>query len=296
MIARWFFRPAPPRRLGVARLLLGGYTLVYLAKRWRLITRTAAGKRRNFQPIGVARPLPQPLPLPAVKALTIANYGATAAFTVGLGHRVTGPLHAGLTLWTITYRNSWSMVFHNDNLLVLHGLILGVAPAADAVSIDAWRRRRTPAPSWRFGWPLQLANAVTVATYALAGIAKLRGSLGWRWCRGSSLRYQVAVDGIRKYALDGKPPAANPAVELLERWPRAWQLVAIGSLALEIGAPLALVNRRIGRLWALAAWSMHVGIKAIMRITFRYQLAGVAFAPFFDVERLIPSPRRAASG
>lgn len=290
MIGRWYFTPAPARRLGVSRALLGGYTLIYLARRWRLITRTAAGKRRDFRPIGVARPLRRPLPLPAVKVLTIANYGATAAFTAGLAHRVTGPAHAALTLWTVTYRNSWSMVFHSDNLVVLHGIIYGVAPAADAVSLDSLRRSSPAVPSWRYGWPLRLANTVTVATYALAGVAKLRGPLGWGWAHGNSLRDQVAVDGIRKRALVGKEPVRNPAVEMLERWPAAWRVLAIGSLVLELGAPVALLDRRLGRLWSVAAWCMHVGIKAIMQITFRYQLSGITYAPFFDVERLVAKP------
>ncbi len=62
MISRWYFAPASARRLGVTRVLVGGYTLVYLAKRWRLITKTAVGTRRNFRPIGVTRPLQRPLP------------------------------------------------------------------------------------------------------------------------------------------------------------------------------------------------------------------------------------------
>jgi len=288
VIRRWFFTPAPARRLGVTRVLLGAYTFQYLARRWRLITRTAAGARRNFQPVGIVRPLRRPVPVTAVKALTIANYGATAAFTVGWRHRITGPLHAVLTWWTITYRNSWSMVFHNDNLVVLHGAIVGVARSADAVSLDARRLSCPPAPSWRYGWPLQLANAVTVITYALAAVAKLRGPLGLRWASGNSLRDQVAVDGIRKSALacDGKGP--SPAVLLLERRPQLWRVLATGSLLLELGAPVALLDRRLGRAWSVAAWSMHVGIKAIMRITFRYQLSGITYAPFFDLERLLP--------
>ncbi|MDQ3738972.1 MAG: hypothetical protein M3337_07365 [Actinomycetota bacterium] len=296
MIGHWYFTPAPARRLGVTRVLLGAYTLRYMVKRWRLITRTAAGARRNFRPVGVAKPLRRPLPINAVKALTIANYGATAAFTAGWRHRITGPLHALLTLWTLTYRNSWSMVFHSDNLVVFHGAILGVSPAADAVSLDARRLRTPPAPSWRYGWPLQLANTVTVITYALAGVAKLRGPLGIRWASGDSLRAQVAADGIRKSALVCSGEGLSPAVAHLERRPELWRLLATGSLLLELFAPIALLDRRLGRVWSLAAWSMHVGIKVIMRLTFRYQLSGVTYAPFFDVERLVaPLATRSAS-
>lgn len=295
MIGRWFFAPAPAQRIGVVRVMLGFYTLRYLAQRWRLITKTAAGRRRNFQPVGVVRPLGIPLPVPVVKAVTIANYASTAAFTLGWRHRVTGPLHAALTWWTMTYRNSWSMVFHTDNLVVLHGAVLGVSPAADAVSIDALvSRAPPPPPSWRYGWPLQLANALTVTTYLLAGVAKVRGPLGWTWATGASLRDQVAADGIRKSALVCSTTGPSAAVKVLERRPALWSVLAVGSVLLELGAPIALADRRIGRAWSLAAWSMHVGIKLIMKITFHYQLSGVTFAPFFDVERFVPPATRRA--
>lgn len=73
-------------------------------------------------------------------------------------------------------------------------------------------------------------------------------------------------------------------------WPRACTATARrsspcvpwpqGSLAVELGAPAALVNPRLARFWALNAYAMHWGIFAVMRIKFRYQLSGIAFAAF----------------
>lgn len=70
-------------------------------------------------------------------------------------------------------------------------------------------------------------------------------------------------------------------IELLDRHRWSWTAFAAGSLALELLAPIALVDRRIGQLWSVAAWSMHVGIKKIMNITFRYHLSGNPYLPFF---------------
>jgi hypothetical protein len=67
--------------------------------------------------------------------------------------------------------------------------------------------------------------------------------------------------------------------------------MAIGSLAVELGAPLALIDRRLGRLWAVTTLGLHWGILAVMGVKFRYQLAGVAFAPWFDVERMLTHRR-----
>jgi hypothetical protein len=39
--------------------------------------------------------------------------------------------------------------------------------------------------------------------------------------------------------------------------------------------------------WVGAAWLFHVSIAAVMAIAFPYPLYGVAFAPFFEVERAV---------
>jgi hypothetical protein len=69
--------------------------------------------------------------------------------------------------------------------------------------------------------------------------------------------------------------------------PHAWFFtpLAFFTLAVELGAPLAL-HRRIARAWVCAAWLFHAGILALMAIVFPYPLAGVAFAPFFPLERI----------
>src|SRR5690606_24095402 len=65
-----------------------------------------------------------------------------------------------------------------------------------------------------------------------------------------------------------------------------WPPLAAGSLAVELGAPLALLHRRVAHAWVAAAWCFHAGVLALMAIAFPYQLAVVAFAPLLPVERL----------
>lgn len=282
-LAAWYFTPMPAARLATSRMLVGGWSLVYLHRRRRMLRALARGRRREFRPVGPVRVVRRPLPVPVVQAAVAATCFTSAAVAVGWRHRLTGPLHAALLLAVLSYRNSWGMIFHNDNLLVLHAGVIALAPAADARSLDA-RRRETPAgASWRYGWPVQLLSATTVATYFVAGVAKVKGPLGWGWASGASLRSQVLADGLRKELLgDG----ASSLAHRLHDADRLWGAMAAGSLAVELGAPVALVSRRLGRLWAVAAWGMHVGIKVIMGITFRYQLSGIAFSSFVDVERI----------
>jgi hypothetical protein len=162
-------------------------------------------------------------------------------------------------------------------------VIIGLSPAAAAWSLDARRAGRPePEPSARFGLPVTLLMLATVVTYVLAGIAKARiGGLGW--ITGDALRNQVAYDNVRKAAMgDVYSPVGAWAVR------HGWLFPPMAALtvALELGAPLALRRGRLRPAWAVGAWSFHVGIWALMAIAFQFQLLGVAYACFSRAERL----------
>src|SRR4029079_4249046 len=99
----------------------------------------------SFAPIGVVSVLSTPLPLSAVRSLVAAAIAAGAAFVAGYRFRVSGPLFGALLLWVLSYRNAWGMVFHTENLMVLHVIALALTRAANAMSLDA-RRARAPRP------------------------------------------------------------------------------------------------------------------------------------------------------
>ena len=280
----------PAARLGLVRALVGGYTLHYLARRRKMLRKVARTDPELFAPVGPVRVLRRPVPAPVADALNDATLVSAALFTLGAGHRLVGPVHSLLMTWTLAYRNSWSMIFHSDNTLVLHTLVLGVSRAADAVSTDALLSRDRPASHPRYGWPLELMNAASTLTYLLAGVAKVQGPSGWSWIRGDLMRRQVAIDTVRKEVL-GSP--APPSAYVLYRHPALFTLFAAGSLLLELCAPLGMLHRKLGRIWAVATFGMHWGIRVIMGIRFRYQLSGVAFVSWFDVEHLLDLVKRA---
>lgn len=248
-----------------------------------MLRRVASSDAELFRPVGVVSPLKRPISPAAFRLTLDATQASGVAFLFGWRHAYSGPVFAGLLTWLLTYRNSWSMLYHNDNALVLHVLVLGVAPSADALSLDARRRGgRVPAADGRYGWPLKAMNGVTALTYFLAAVAKVKGPLGWGWASGEALRRQIAVDGVRKELLgDGAAPLAYRLYGQVG----LFRMLAAGSLAVEGLAPLALADRRVGRAWAVGALGMHWGIYLLMRIKFRYQQSGLVFAPFFAVER-----------
>lgn len=290
-VDRWYRPVAAPERLAALRILVGGFAVAYLALRLpNLLGLHGLG---GFRPVGVVSVLAAPLTTAAVIVQAVLALLLGLAFAFGLAFRVSGPAFAFVLLWVLSYRNAWGMIFHTENLLVLHTLALGCSPAADVWSLDARRARRRgvapPVPSTRYGWPVRLLGLLTVGTYFVAGIAKLRLS-GLGWATSDLLRNYIAYDNLRKHLLgDWYSPFGAWLVG------HAWLFppLATASLLLELLAPIALLGPRIARIWSLLAWGFHFGVWAIMAIFFPYPLLGLAFAPLFAVERL-PLLRRLA--
>ena len=277
----WWRTPAPAKRLAMLRVLVGGFAVGYVVIRAPNLVSYTSFDDSQFAPVGVATLLDGPLPDVALRLLVAATVVVGVAFLAGWRFRVSGPAFALLLLALMTYRNAWGQVFHTENILVLHVLVLGLSPAADALSLDS-RGRDPPGDEARYGWPIRLMCILTVLTYFIAGETKLRIA-GLDWVTSDSLRNLIAYDNVRKIELgDTHSPLGGILVG------HAWLFppLAVATLAVELGAPLALLSGRIARVWALLAWGFHVGVAAVMAIIFPYPLLGLAFAPFFAVERL----------
>jgi len=277
----YWFAPAPPERVALLRVAIGGFSLLYLVARFGNLTSVRRFQAAEFLPVGVIRVLAHPLPPFAVYAVLLLAIAAGGAFVAGYHYRQSGPLFALLFLWTTSYRNSWGMIFHVENLAALHLLLLAACPAADAISFDARGKSAVLSRDGRYGWPIRAMMAVTAATYVLAGIAKLKFA-GLSWAHGDFLRQQVAYDNLRKIELGS---IHAPLGATLVQYGAPFASLALISLALEFGAPLALFSGRFARVWVAGAWIFHVAVAALMAIIFPYQLTLVAFLPYFELER-----------
>lgn len=277
--ADWFFAPAPAERLAGLRILIGLFAFAWVFIRFGEIEGVAK-LTTGFHPVGVIRVLDRPLTPEVVTSIAVVTLVLLAAFVLGIAYRITAPLAAIALLWTLSYRNSWGLPFHTENLFVLHVIALSVMPAADAYAI--WPKRRAPAVAG-YGWGIKLLVALTACTYLLAGIAKLRIG-GGDWLDGELLRNQIAVDNTRKLLL-GDPIA--PLATLLLEHPGLLTGFSVMTIALELGAPIALLGGRFARYWGLGAWGFHVGVILLMNIWFPYPVFGFAFVPLMPVERPI---------
>ncbi len=276
-----WFRAAPAERLAGLRMLIVGFGLVWLLGASPVLIGFGQFPVERFEPVGVVTVLAAPLALPVVIAAWLLAVVTGFLALVGLRWRIAGPGFALALLWVASYRNSWGMIFHAENLLVMHALVLAVLPAADAWSLDA-RRAGWPKlePHVRYGWGPRLMATITVLTYLLAGVAKLRNA-GLEWLDGDVLLGHVAWDNLRKAELGD---VYSPIGAWLAGQPWVFTPLAWLSLVLELGAPLALLHRRIAWVWALGMWGFHVGVVALMAILFAYPVSGIAFAALFAIE------------
>lgn len=282
MIA-WLTAPAPAERLAAFRILAGAFAVAYLVVRLPAFLAVADNEADRFAPVGLLAWLDGPWPAAAVRALALATPVAALAFAAGVAFRVSGPVFALTLLVLTTYRSSWGQLLWFENLLVLHVLVLAFSPSAAAWSIDARRRPAPgPGPSVAYGWPLRLAALLTVTTYVLAGVAKLRIG-GLDWMLGDTLRNHVAYSAARLDLLGGTP---SPLARLVV--PHEWLFppVAVMTVAIELLAPLALLGGRVRDIWVGLTWLMHLGIAALMFVVFPYPLFLVAFAPLYRLEHL----------
>jgi hypothetical protein len=294
-LAKWWDTPAPAVRLACLRLAIGGFAFLYLVVRSRNLVSVTAFSPAEFKPVGVVSLLPAPLPAVWVYAIELLGLASGLAFVLGAGFKLVGPVFAALLLWITSYRSSWGMIFHTDNLLVLHVLVLGLSPAADALSWDARRQARmTEATETaavheaglehaRYGWAIRTLTILTAITYVLAGIAKLKLS-GNAWLGGELLRSHIAYDNLRKLELGSGVSAWGV---WFVKHPAIFAPLATMTMLVELGAPLALVHRRAALAWCVAAWSFHVGVALLMSIAFLYPLSGVAYLPLFSLERAL---------
>jgi hypothetical protein len=215
--------------------------------------------------------------LATVVVLLVVALGTCVLAAAGRAEPVTAPLGAVTTLAVVTYTNSWGQVFHTENLLVLHLLVLGAATVIGTAPRD--------------GWPLRLMSILTVVAYMLAGWAKLDIG-GTDWLSGDVLRNQVAFDNLRKILLgDIHSPIGGWLVGI--GW--LWAPVGLLTVIVELGAPVALLGGRWRTAWVGAVWIFHLGILATMAILFPYPLSGIAFVSMFPAERVVEKLTRLSS-
>ena len=257
----WLTPEVSERALTIWRVWTGVVLAVYLIVRVRPLTSFVGA----WRPVGVLRPIAEPLPMSALWLLWALSLGAALHFVRPIGSetatRWVRALGVPALVILLTHRSSGGQILWFDILPALHVVALWLAGGRfDAI---------------RAGWAMRMASLMTAITYVLAGIAKLRIG-GTAWITNGALERQITWSATRFDVLGGTPsPLAAPLVDLgLASAP-----LALAVIVIELGAPIALVNRRLALGWSIAAWAMHAVIAATLFVVFHWPLFGVAFAP-----------------
>jgi hypothetical protein len=214
------------------------------------------------------------LPLWPFRALLIATCAASAG-AAWSWWRSTDPRQGNILrilrtfvctmgfLTLTTARASFDQLLWFDNLPALHGL---------GLSLAAWWMRSSAHIDLFIRW----CAVVTVTTYFIAGIAKLRYG-GVDWMSGDTLTNHVRFSALRLEVLGG---TASPAARLMQTIPGLAIIGALISVAVELGAPLVLLSgRHVRGLWCLTVAVLHFSIAVTMFVVFPYHLVGLAVLP-----------------
>ncbi len=192
----------------------------------------------------------------------------TVLFLLGWRTRLTN-----LALWFLTrcfLERNPDMCNGGDDTLQVALFLLLLSPCGEALSLDAWRRRRqglVTGPVWVKPWSLRLIQLQLCLIYCTTGLVKLQGThwmqgpfLDWfqgTWWDGKSIHYVFNITNRSRWAYAQFP------VPLWITMPMTY-----ASVWWECLFPLLMLNRWTRRLALTMGVLFHVGISVVIEVGF----------------------------
>jgi hypothetical protein len=174
-----------------------------------------------------------------------------------------------LGIYLLGLPHNFGKTNHYDALVVLILGLMAASKCGDACSIDRliWKVRhrsdrslQRPRMSGEYTWPVRAVWLLFALIFFAAGVSKLRHS-GLEWIFSDNM-----ATLLLKYSFENNPIVTWGAV--LAQYPWLTQLMAASTIALEVSYPLALFSRRARWIIVPGVFSMQVGIKLFMGISF----------------------------
>jgi hypothetical protein len=198
----------------------------------------------------------------AVKWIAVLSCGLTV---LGVATRLTAPLAALSSLYTLGIPNFYLSIGHGYHVPVLSGLILSLSPCGDALSFDSWLRRRRGEPEFEpsaaYTAPIRFCWLLLGTMYLFPGLWKLWEG-GDHWISGEKLRAVL-------YVKWSQLPDFYPAFRI-DKSPLLLSILGTGTLVLEIGFFFAMFNRVTRVVAGALAMFFHIGILLEMAIGFSW--------------------------
>lgn len=276
--ARWWLHGLPPLD-GRLRLAVYGALLLLALGMWksplRGVALYAGTDPSLFRPHGAIEALGLPWVSAGILTVIAAITGvAWLCAAIGLGGRSTAIITAAGAAILHGYCWGTSAFNHNYTLPIYVLAALCFASPDAEWSCDAWIRRSLgwsaasrPRGLGATGFARVLALVFVVTFYFCAGVTKLQTS-GLAWADGHTIDYWAEEDVLER-----------PAAALLHSQKWLCAPLAVATLILEVGAPLA-VFAKLRPFFVMGWLAMHAGILLIMGP--RYYENLVCFALIFD--------------
>jgi HTTM domain len=269
---RWmhfWFEPVEPLNLGLCRVLFfGALFLLY----WDYDPARWADKLDSlWMPVWLF----EILKLPVLSSGSLALFHSVwitslATSCVGLFTRASTICSFILGVYLLGLPLNFGKVSHGEALVVFVLGIMALSRCGDSSSVDRFVRKarqgsepsvQRPRVSGEYTWPVRVVWVLFALIFFGAGVAKLRQS-GLEWIFSDNMAIL-----LMRAQMQGQ--AVLPFASYVREYPWLGQLVAAGTIVVEVGYPLVLFSSRARWILVPGAFSMQIGISLLMGITFR---------------------------
>ena len=274
---RWIFESfaLTPRSLGVARIIVASYLVLYRAPELGWI---GSLPDTFFRP--PAGPLRVANGIPSSGVFTVLSVGlsvATVALLIGYHTRIASCC-AGLLLFALDgFTYSFGHIHHSGTYLAAVLVIMAASNWGAAYSVDSVRRRDGPEPMTE-AWPLALAALLLGFLMLTSALPKLAS--GWLDPSTTAVRAHIA-----HYHVIAPHDGLLGTLPLHSTSNLIWKPFDYLTLLFEVGFVIAIASPRATRLFCATAVVFHFAIFLGFGIDFTASV--VAYAVFFEWSAVI---------
>jgi hypothetical protein len=213
---------------------------------------------------------------------------------VGLFSRVSKFTVLVLGFYLLGLPHNMGKIHHFDGLLILIFGVLLFARTSDVLSLDArlFRRNAPVQPSGEYRWPIRVIWLTFAIIFFSAGLSKLLAS-GTSWITTENMSVLLLK---QQYPTSDPGPIVDWGISIANS-PWLYMPLAAITLVLEVGYPLALVNRYARWIFVPGMFLAQVGIRLLMGPSFiPFLIANLFWVPWDQLlmqRRREPAPLRA---
>jgi hypothetical protein len=267
---RFWFDAEGPENLAICRALFFGIMLLlYVDVSW---SQWSEVSRVFWEPITLFKRLHVPVfGAPTLTFLGALWKVALLLSALGLFTRWSTAIAFVVGLYLLGLPHNFGKTHHFDALVVLVMGVLMLARCGDAHSLDRLLVNRgrgrgrgqesgqSPAPSGEYRWPVRATWLLMSLVFCSAGIAKLRHG-GLAWVFSDNMATVLLQHG---YNLATHEPLSRIGLWLAQ-FPKLCSAMALLTVIIEAGYPLALVSRRARWIFPPGMCALLIGIRFTM--------------------------------